>query len=549
MKNKLIIIVLLVSVIFTSCTDWLDIKPLDRMVAEDYWKTQQDVESSVLNCYRELISDACMERIILGGEIRGDNIYNSRNFSAEQRHLFEASIQPANSYAKWEGFYKVINACNLVIKYAPEVAELDPTYSQGLMRAHLAEAMTLRALVYFYLVRLYKDVPFIMEPYTDDTENFYIPVTSGESILKSMVQDLTQAETYAVKTYGSSGSGASANSSFTYNSANWLKNKGRITKKAVQALLADIYLWQEDYTACIDACNRVYENIYTYEDYNRLSSELMTGSELYLFPNQQSSTTSSYRLSSFYQLFYNKNAGESIFELQFDNINRNPKLRDLYGDMENSNPSLASNKFKDLSLFLSTNDLRLKDNIRESSTAGEYYIFKYVGQARIPGVGDNDGTYLMQSPFYPNWIVYRLPDIYLMKAEALVELGGNENLQEALDLVNIVFMRSNPSQTNPLAFADYDSQDKMQKLVRDERQREFMFEGKRWFDLLRMARREGNSENLISAVMSKYQNNASIVRAKLRDMNALYLPVPESEMKVNPALVQNPYYAKISSEN
>jgi len=87
-------------------------------------------------------------------------------------------------------------------------------------------------------------------------------------------------------------------------------------------------------------------------------------------------------------------------------------------------------------------------------------------------------------------------------------------------------------------------------LVLEERQREFLFEGKRWFDLVRLARQEDRNSTegknshpeMLNYVTRKYQFNADVIRSKLRYTDALYLPIAEKELISNRALVQNPYY-------
>jgi len=69
-----------------------------------------------------------------------------------------------------------------------------------------------------------------------------------------------------------------------------------------------------------------------------------------------------------------------------------------------------------------------------------------------------------------------------------------------------------------------------------------MFEGKRWFDLVRMARREGNNVKLVDMVISKYTENQSTIRSKMMSVDALYFPYSEEELKVNSYLKQNPVY-------
>jgi hypothetical protein len=134
----------------------------------------------------------------------------------------------------------------------------------------------------------------------------------------------------------------------------------------------------------------------------------------------------------------------------------------------------------------------------------------------------------------------------LMKAEALIELS-NDNFEEAFKLINAVSRRAVNSTTEGsgevLSYDDYkDSKENMELLVMDERHRELMFEGKRWFDLLRIARRTGSTKDLAKTVTKKQLTNISGIQIRLADPNALYLPYYRNELKVNPYLHQNPAY-------
>ena len=91
--------------------------------------------------------------------------------------------------------------------------------------------------------------------------------------------------------------------------------------------------------------------------------------------------------------------------------------------------------------------------------------------------------------------------------------------------------------------ADYaDSKAAMEGLVLEERQREFLFEGKRWFDLVRFARRDGDNSRLINLASRKYLENVNAIKIKLADPNIIYYPYAKSELKVNPLLKQNPAF-------
>ena len=148
----------------------------------------------------------------------------------------------------------------------------------------------------------------------------------------------------------------------------------------------------------------------------------------------------------------------------------------------------------------------------------------------------------------------------LMKAEALTlqadptnsgSLSDEDNtrLRQAFTLVDAVNRRSyGQSQTaSALTFSRYTTKNAMLNLVYDERNRELMFEGKRWFDLVRRSMREENTNYLISQAGRKYTTNKSAAESKLKRIDAIFWPYNEEELKVNPNLVQNPAFG--SGEN
>lgn len=541
MKNKIILLGLLFSITFSSCTDWLDPKPLDSMVLEDFWKTSNDVESVVLAAYEAMTTEGFMQRVIIGGEVRSDNVVKGPNEPSGDNSLkdiLNVTIQPDNTFAKWYDFYKVINYCNSVIKYAPGVQELDPDYTDGRLRVHLAEVKALRALVYFYLARLYKEFPFVTEPSIEDTQKFDIPASSGDSVMNVLIDDLLEAEKGAIKTRGNFFTGS-------YYYQDMRDSKGRINKNAVRAILADVYLWLEQYQECSDVCDRILAEKIDYEDFMIMDQSKLSGSELILVSNKQS-TTADMVSNSYIQIFSPAsyppgNSTESIFELQFTERNDGRyAVKDLYGKSE-AGRWLSVSSINDWSVFNSSKtDVRQTDSYYTPGATEAPRIIKYVGTR---GNGASSPMYVSRTT-PTNWIFYRLPDVMLMKAEALLEIG-EENIRPAFDLVNEIYKRSNPKVPEGLVFSQYNSLEQMKALVLLERQREFLFEGKRWFDLLRLARREKSTKNVVSNYLSRnYTFDSDIVVSKLSDPDAFYMPIHKDELIVNPSLKQNPYYIK-----
>jgi hypothetical protein len=291
--------------------------------------------------------------------------------------------------------------------------------------------------------------------------------------------------------------------------------------------MADMYLWRNNYDQCIEYCNKVI---------NTTTNPL------------QLQSSSTYNRS----VFGTGNSAESIFELQFNSDTPDYVVNEMYGTTggRNSYSHLSSLDFKKYNLFESS-DIRMKDAFWGETSNAMIPIKKYVAYRKESSSSTSSvsASDYIQNANTQHWIFYRLPDIYLMKAEALVERNGAGDLEEALNMVNKTYDRANPSKgSSSLQTSNYSTQEQMRNLVFDERQREFLFEGKRYFDILRRIRREGNLTNTVSTyLLRKYVSlDQTTVMTKLNTLNALYLPINKDELKVNKRLVQNPFYETTS---
>lgn len=551
-----------------ACDDFLTIYPTNDIVLEDYWKEKADVDAMVATVYKGLLGDGCMERMIIWGELRSDNMVIGEIKAGEDDYLkrvAENNMYPSNSINGWSDFYWIINNCNTVLKYAPEVQLADPDFSRGDLNVIESEMLTIRALCYFYLARAFHAIPMNLEAVMDDVDITSSPQVSQDSVFTQIIKDLDEAEYKAII------------------SGSYLKpeqNKGFITLDAVHALRADVYLWmasvlgkEEGYALCIADCDRVidakekYYNKQITENTSGISgTDLLANASENIYPlaaNEVGSTRGAY-----YNIFGLKNAGESIFELQYkgQNENVNNKSYLFYGSTETQIGKLApasflsesyANDASDLSnaLFAKT-DVRRYDNI-QTITNGVYGITKYA--TRLCESVNSTTTGAITSAIYSfragkdqndaNWIVYRLSDVMLMKAEALVQLKDETKLRPAFDLVRAVWERSNPSaleKNDTLAFETY--RDNMEEFVMAERQRELMFEGKRWYDLMRYAYRKGSARTMVRTfLLKKYIDNQAAVLSKLSSLNSLYYPIFKGEMDKNENLEQNPEYVNSSS--
>ncbi|MNT78170.1 SusD family protein [compost metagenome] len=83
--------------------------------------------------------------------------------------------------------------------------------------------------------------------------------------------------------------------------------------------------------------------------------------------------------------------------------------------------------------------------------------------------------------------------------------------------------------------------------ILEERAREFAFEGKRWYDVLRMSKRDNYRRiNILLDMVSRTVSSAvqQSAMTKFRDVNSHYLPINDTELFADSKLVQNPFYTK-----
>jgi hypothetical protein len=500
-KINAILAILLIFVTTVSCDNYLDLRPQDGIVREEFWKTKEDIRAAVIGIYSALLKSPPVIRVPTGGteyniseylfmygEFRADMVSPGGFTTTDQRDITTSNILSSNDLTSWAAFYRVINYCNTVIELAPAVLDKDPTLTKKQLDNYLSEALAIRAYLYFTLARTFKDVPLKLNATLSDAESFQLATTPQSQVFEQVVKDLALAEEYAVTDYGDNPS-----------------NKGRVTVYTINAMQTDVYLWMDKYTEALAAATKVTDS-----------------GKFALIPASSSWGS---------KVFAQGNSSESIFEFQYSTTNLNP-----FYDMFRSRPEfIASPTVLENVFGLDFNNVTEIDyrGIQCSLIAGSNEICKYT---RL-----NFDDYKAATDCDTHWFVYRYADVMLLKAEALAELDKGD---DALAIINEVRTKHraigltaqvvNPAIKSQVI--DY---------ILAERARELAFEGKRWFDVLRNARRN-NYERLDlllnMAMTNAPANQQQSILAKLKDPNSHYLPINEYDLYTNKALVQNPFY-------
>ncbi|MGV3763947.1 RagB/SusD family nutrient uptake outer membrane protein [Parapedobacter sp.] len=503
-NNKLVSACLLAAVSFTtlSCEKFLEEKPYSFLAPENYYQSERDLFASLIGVYEGLgdNSQTFLARRLhyltwfTSGEALSPILANQQLLT---NYTFTADHSDINSV--WTEMYATINRANTVIGRAPGVPMDD-----NLRQQYVAEARFLRALCYFYGVRLWGALPLITEEVTSLDE-----VNVGRSpiadVYNLIIEDLRFAAEHVPPT----------------------NQEGRAIKGAVKGLLAKVYLTRaaseaagnDDYRLCADLCK-----------------EVIDMPEHHLMPDYQ-------------QVFGPPNEfnPESLFEWQGDRVLTPVGEHSPLGAFtmprgiklfEEQGPSDGGSIVSTVAYF---NLYDEEDYRRESTFVTEGVDFdgqwltwpQFTNPYPAPcwKYVDQTATDRNQYEWGGNFIVLRLADVYLMRAEALNEMDGPT--EEAYMMINTIRERARNRDGN--ATSDFPAnvsgldKDTFRDTVLHERAVELGFEGHRWFDLVRT----GRLVETIKGINANYP---------VSEKHVLF-PIPPDELILNDQLTQNPGWA------
>ncbi len=550
----------------TSCIDTI-ILPDDKTVEEDFWKTKTQVQSMVNGAYSSLASEEVQRKLVIW-QCRSDELNVNTSLSINELNQFDSNnLQTDNRHNSWASMYSVINTCNLIISKSAEVMDIDPNYLEGDHKNVVAQMKALRGLCYFYLIRAFRDVPLVLEPYKESSQELKVGQTAAGVVLDQIISDLEEVMNDALS---------------TANVTDNVQKYGCFTRNSIYALLADCYLWRasvnhsvSDYRRCVELCDMVRD---------------ARGSVVKRLGNSSQLDDDGYNLNLFrnyFRPFVSGNDGESLLELLFsDNTalcnayyksksNSNAKpwfyTNSYYSSIKkNANIGLNVNVFNQLHTGDVVTDIRGFESVYNfnSGVEDEVMIRKYVAQNVMGDVVVDVPSNRSYSGYRTNWIVYRVTDVMLMKAEAMVQIASlmgedvrssvsqianagslhdsvsiaksvyskvqeiSNNLVTGMRQVQIVNTRAQKdgiSLYDSLAYklnvqeaetsdfvkavANYvSSLDKMcedlELEVMNERARELCFEGKRWYDMLRYNYRHMSGVNYNTLMVDLGDNQA-----------------------------------------
>ncbi len=492
-----IALILFIFVAITSCIDDLfDAKIGDKVLPAQHYNSANDVWSSFNGIV--LILQEIMPNHILTDGLLSDQMQPTGNADADLVTLYNHTFSAGNSYINGSPYYKVIISANDVLSNIDAVVEKDLLNYDSITNMTVKRALiTYRSWAYLNYVRLYGSATIIPERLAsiDDTAN--MEVVGKENMLYKLIDDLTPVLHDITSTQAEI-----------------------LIKNAIntRALLGEIYLELNNYALA--------------EQYLREACESF-GRAMYKVDR-------TYARESFASIFRNPDGAERevmvSVPFSFEDGQKNP-LEAFFRHDYDFKLEPTNNIVNAFSRQERLNTEVLGDNFRGIGVSidsvpwlnNRFFISKYSLESGAV-------------PFSADIIIYRASDIHLMLAEAYNRLGESDI---ALIIMNQGIRQLSP---RPAALRTWgtnegirgrvflmprivpdDVPDKVtyiENLILEERALELAFEGRRWFDLTRVARRRNDPSYLADIVASKYSDPAAAerVRQRLMIQENWYLP-------------------------
>jgi len=436
------------------------------------------------------------------GELRSDNFDDNGQYSqTSYKELSQNALTSGNTSANWTGFYKTIGRVNTAIKYIPQAASFDANATPTVVNNALAQCYAMRALCYFYIIRIWGDPVVWTEPYADVSKEDERPRSPKDSVLKNLViPDLEKAYSLIQK--------------------NQTPSVWEINEAAICAIAADVYMWRSH-------DNKIqpdYEKVKSWIQ-NLFKAKAPTGKVFGGISGGDLEPGSNFKA-----LFLDPSkTKESIWSIHWDNTFNGCACIPVSVGLSNNQARFDSALQVDWRQVKA--DIRMPATIDTLNGLGHNdKLLKYFNMSGVFSMPS--GTTATDLNVY--LVMYRLGDIYLTYAEALNKTGDLANALKYLNYIRVraglpAYVASDPAV----------SAANMESTILNERRFELYGEGKRWWDLVRT----GRVMQVMDPILKQRQRRLGTTEDGFGgDPNKILWPLYRTLLEDNKKLVQNPSY-------
>jgi starch-binding outer membrane protein, SusD/RagB family len=506
-----------------------------------------------------------VDQIYLAGEVQGDLVVAARGADSYISEIAQNRVTPTNPYTDYTKFYRLINACNNAIDGLKQINHLDPVnYNTDKLNQNNAEVLYIRAWTYLQLIKIWEDVPFIDSSITSVEQIKDIAASKSNVILDRIIQDAENGAPFMLP--------------LTSDNVDQKVKRSQFNPDAARCLLAELYLYAGNYSKAWATIRTL--SPYTYSNLLFKMTQFSGGDSgvpLYAqYSNLFTPVNHNYLFQSYWAFFIdfdgskgqknslmkwtnNKNGGiyaikpspnilrayqtTPMIKLNYQNTSLG-YYADLTQSGSNINPIVLADGFPVIGGY---GDYVRGPGVAYQPDGQDTLIFKFLIKTR--GVSKNPNDNDQNSNDDAMFPIYRDGPVYLMACEILNNLGLSD---EALLVMNGTYgtkflqgtrfrVRAAPLRLDPNSTESTTKQ--VDRLILQEKALEASFEGMRWFDLVRFAKRYNDPSMLANAVAQKYPaGQQPAIIAKLSNRNYWSFPYYYKNVEANKLLPQKPGY-------
>lgn len=469
--------IVFVASIILSCENFLDEVPGDKIPPDQHYRTSIDATMSTIGAF-SILQDV-MPNLIIMNDLRSDLLTETENFDKDLRSINRHNIHVDNKYNDPSGYYRIILNANEVLNNLKNIRKYDREFDSLSLALYSIDMISLRTWAYFTLVKLYGEAAYIPQNINSFDKNYQFEYYSKDRMIDTLLNQLDTSLTYA---------------------DDFIDEIGPLIIFD-RALRGELYLEKQDYAKA----------------------------SFYLMNAIGGADVKRFKLNEFedkdWKNIFSNSAGRyeevmSAVLFAYEDNQENPLSDIFFADRK----YLAKPTGYIVNLFSSqtTQEDEIGDTYRGLGISFDTVESKCVVKKYNINPNEFSGA---------DVIIYRAADIQLLLAEALNQMG---DFEAALSIINdgytaplgwkrnggvrnrvLLTLRDMPAADVQIAIED---------MIMEERAMELAFEGKRWFDLVRVAKRRG-AAYLADKVASKYDDPAlaNEVRNKLMDPENWYL--------------------------
>lgn len=505
----------LASFFLLSCNT-LDLTPEDYYGSNNFWNNTSQVNGYMTGLHSRLREKT--EALYVMGEARGGTLRSGTSFL--NNSLDYSSPIKTNTFSKyltgitdWNGLYGTILDVNIFLNKVEKECKFLSTAERN---HYLAQGYGLRAFYYFLLYRTYGGVPLVTEPKVlngiTQAEELYLARSSAKETFDFIKDDISKSE----ELFGDDEKAS--------------EGKHVWSKPATRMLKAEIYLWSAQVTtdnqqpaagdldkakAALQPLIGQFRLLPDFRDVFRYTNK---GNDEIIFAigfadgeKTNFAENFTYYVQHFNNQFYGSNGV-------------------LMGDsLQTTGVGLLRNEYK-WGLFESMDDADSRKRATfldcyhsEGEPAG-LILRKFMGMLNNNGVRS----------YADDYVVYRYADVLLMMAE-IENLSGGNVAPYLNEIRQRAYGTSYQADVHGYRNADFETNE---LAILRERDKEFVWEGKRWFDIVRM--HDASGKSLVFSPKANYDDPAPVLSAQKAFM--ILWPIDIETLNNDPKLVNNPGY-------